>query len=810
MSLPSPSEQVAKIKEIIDSPFVVGEKAFVISKTWLKGWKDSIGFDGSEANGNKVGPINNNAIVQNDKLIESTNDYEVLNEKTFKLLYKWYGGGPFVSVPIYENDQGLAVPVTKLFNLKINYKNEHKNFEANPWMKVKDFHIELRKLFNVPENEETCVREYLNKQVRNYFHDDDFLEKYHLVNRMDILLDYKEENGKWNSDHLKTPTAAPIADQKASPTKGKNMVIAHNEHQTNIGVVGFYNLGNTCFFNSGIQCLIHTRPLVKYMLSDDWEADLNLDNPIGMKGRIAKAFVKLVHDYWSGKLTKISPNELKHVIGEYAPRFKGWGQQDSHELVLTALDGIHEDLNRCKKKKYVEGIEGNGTNDEEIAMKSWNIYKQRNDSIIVDLFHGQLRSRLICPKCHSTVVLFDPYMSIPMPINPPHSTQLTAIYIPYDYNIPCQTIKLIIPSSSNSLTESITNEISNFLPNKKPFGLILALQIPDGLSYSLKGEIDRKIIYAFEVPDLGNKIYMPCLIQMKYKAIGRPFLIDITELPDKFDSKSEEFKQKIEDQLSVIWTPPKDIKLTDEQETLKKKLESYKYKGHKKFKAIIKKPYSYNNTKENFKALSKDNNNITSSFCFIEINTTHEEFTYEGLLFNHYDNKMKEEYNQKELVTLNQCFKYFSQPEVLDEKNQWHCSKCNEFVNAEKKFDIWSVPQILIIQLKRFYAAGNFYGMKKLNHYVDFPDEIDMRQYIIGPQKNDENLKYRLFAISNHMGGLGGGHYTAYAKVQDPESLSDEYAPWYNFNDSFVSTAQIESVHSSSAYLLFYERIDLK
>jgi ubiquitin carboxyl-terminal hydrolase 4/11/15 len=147
-------------------------------------------------------------------------------------------------------------------------------------------------------------------------------------------------------------------------------------------------------------------------------------------------------------------------------------------------------------------------------------------------------------------------------------------------------------------------------------------------------------------------------------------------------------------------------------------------------------------------------------------------------------------------VGLDDCFKNFSKLEILKDDNEWYCNRCKTHTKAKKKMEIYNVPNILILHLKRFNQNN------KITTLVDFPVEnLDLTSYV--KKTSEQASLYDLFAVCNHEGGLGGGHYFAYCK----NSIKKE---WYTFNDSTVTSMNETQIVTSAAYVLFYRKKDFQ
>ncbi|KAJ1024788.1 hypothetical protein NDA16_002828 [Ustilago loliicola] len=215
------------------------------------------------------------------------------------------------------------------------------------------------------------------------------------------------------------------------------------------GLRGLNNLGNTCFMNSALQCLSNTYELQQYFVSGAYKEELNTDNPLGMGGAIADAFGNLITNIWNGQGGSFWPREFKFALSRFAPQFSGYAQHDSQELLAFLLDGLHEDLNRILKKPYIEAPDWEGGDEKDLvafAKRQWDIYKARNDSVIVDLFQGQYRSTLVCPECNKISIKFDPFMYLTLPIPNKKMWRGQVYFVPQDPSKPMQRFQVQLPA----------------------------------------------------------------------------------------------------------------------------------------------------------------------------------------------------------------------------------------------------------------------------------------------------------------------------------------------------------------------------
>lgn len=155
--------------------------------------------------------------------------------------------------------------------------------------------------------------------------------------------------------------------------------------------------------------------------------------------------------------------------------------------------------------------------------------------------------------------------------------------------------------------------------------------------------------------------------------------------------------------------------------------------------------------------------------------------------------------NNTNSCLLTDCIDNYFNVSYIDD---WTCEKCSKR-GCTKKLNIWTLPNYLIIQLKRFDNNGN-----KLTNFVDFSiDQLDLTKYICPLKSDPNNYIYSLYAINYHVGNIQTGHYWSSVK-----NLNNN---WYIFNDGNISRYSSNGdlktqLVTSDAYILFYYRKFIK
>ncbi|CAG8597425.1 7495_t:CDS:10 [Ambispora leptoticha] len=159
-------------------------------------------------------------------------------------------------------------------------------------------------------------------------------------------------------------------------------------------------------------------------------------------------------------------------------------------------------------------------------------------------------------------------------------------------------------------------------------------------------------------------------------------------------------------------------------------------------------------------------------------------------------------------LRLQDCLASFCAIENLTGSNRYECERCKKLNDCQKTLRIKRLPESLCIQLKRFRRD---YFSSKITTHVQFPmEDLEMRPYCkdknanadMHESQNDDSMevtKYDLYALVHHRGGLGGGHYIAYAKNPIDNN-------WYEFDDTYVTKKTPLEISRTEAYILFYRK----
>ena len=244
---------------------------------------------------------------------------------------------------------------------------------------------------------------------------------------------------------------------------------------SNHGICGSINLGNTCFMNSSIACLSNCTELTTFFLTKEFRKFKNTSNKNGLNGKLAEEWYSLLKDYWKTNKTHGNPKNIKNLVAKKDKKFEGYEQQDANEFIVIFLEILSEDLNLVKKKEYYEMEEQQKEEDDiQCAARFWEFHYSRNNSIIMDLFCGINKSTITCPVCKFKSITYIPFTSLSLLI--PNNKKLRKIqylkfsqvdisiwYIPL-FSI-AKTYRINIRINKNSTYKDIINKIKEKIEN---------------------------------------------------------------------------------------------------------------------------------------------------------------------------------------------------------------------------------------------------------------------------------------------------------------------------------------------------------
>lgn len=499
------------------------------------------------------------------------------------------------------------------------------------------------------------------------------------------------------------------------------------------------------------------------------------------------------------------------------------------------LDYIGEDLNKVSVKPYCELDEQrDGEDDFDAAQRFWEMHLARNNSIITDLFTGQFKSTIECPECKWVSKTYDPFNTLSLPI--PKLKSIIVYFLP-KYGMR-KTIKFNLRILPNSLFGDLSHIIKTSHDLEADFEqlrfMIISDQVMTKLALpkdnilnredshifccdtdsTLEGELVNLPIY-FSTNEgrnsyprmismtktMGSSYFKKILFFYARKFINLP--IDQTEYEDEAKLFNTQFIKTSDDLIKICSVEYEKIFNSKTEEQSKKITD---FINNLPYKLYLEKDNQRKCVFDNLSSEEKNKNEQQFINNIFELIKDKWDFVLSFDNSNPYfrSNELTTmnqctimESNQKEVeVSLINCLEYFQLTEQLGSGNEWYCKKCKKHQLAYKKMELFYLPRLLIIHLKRFTSSR--YHSDKIGTLVDFPiNDLDMSNFEVG--QIVDNLKYDLYAVSQHYGGCGGGHYTAICKNN---------GQWYNYNDSSVSRADGNSAVSSAAYVLFYRRKD--
>ncbi|XP_029014327.1 ubiquitin carboxyl-terminal hydrolase 43 isoform X2 [Betta splendens] len=623
------------------------------------------------------------------------------------------------------------------------------------------------------------------------------------------------------------------------------------------GVLGLKNHGNTCFMNAAVQCLSNTDLLAEYLGLERYKLDLRTGTDEARLGRgeVTAQLATLVRALWTLEYTPQLSVDFKNAVSKHGSQFRGNSQHDALEFLLWLLDRVHEDvdlapLNNNNNKTRAAGAGPSGADEAQPPDPARSQQPRVQHSFVQEHFQAQYKSSLTCPHCLKQSNTFDPFLCISLPI-PLRQTRPLCVTLVFSTKAQrYQRVGLAVPllGSVACLRRMVADE-----GKLSPDQVILTEVYSTGFQRSffdaedLTSVADSDVIYAFQAPLLYIRGGSARISGFHHSLPSSPYaagpegqrLASSGTLSSEFLNQGAPLKILLlvcnaagSGQQAVRFGPPflmredRSISWDQLQQSILSKLYYLMINGGPAQNARVlfnvrvvggSVFYSYLSPQD-VQPLHHPAVDRALKLCgsggppHVKLIVEWEHRIKDCLFGNIQEEVVKDaesvrilqqQHIQQYSCTLDECFQLYTKEEQLAPDDAWRCPHCRQLQQGVVKMSLWTLPDILILHLKRFRQVGE--RRNKLTTLVQFPlAALDMAPHMVNRShgaarpRPPESL-YDLYAVCDHHGGMHGGHYTASCR----NSVDGQ---WYSYDDSSVEPLPQADVCTRGAYILFYQR----
>ncbi|XP_078081601.1 ubiquitin carboxyl-terminal hydrolase 43a [Mustelus asterias] len=638
------------------------------------------------------------------------------------------------------------------------------------------------------------------------------------------------------------------------------------------GVLGLKNHGNTCFMNAVVQCLSNTELFAEYLGLEQYRSELqqlrangtlrSREPPSHCRPEVTEQLAALVRALWTLDYTPQLSVQFKNIVAKYGSQFRGNSQHDALEFLLWLLNRIHEDLNCSPNKKSKPSIKPSNGGGENSAGSHQSAQQVGIQSFVQELFQAQYRSSLTCPHCLKQSNTFDPFLCISLPIPLRQTRALTVTLVFQSKHQRYLRIGLAVPllGTVAALRKMVADE-GKITPDQ----IILAEVYANGFERSFSDEEDLNVIgegdsvYAFQAPLVRGSSAAPTRQSGRYQNMTAS---SFKAASDSFEAPPIESIQQgaagkvlllicnsagtgqqavrfgppflVREDRALSWDQLQHCILNKMCYLMRNETHSQNFGHLFRIRVVGGLTTNCYLSPQDIRPLCQPAVDRALRSCgpggppHIKLVLEWDQRAKDSLFGSIQEEVVQDgesvrtqqqAHQQAHSCTLAECFELYTKEEQLAPDDAWRCPHCKNLQQGMVKLNLWTLPDILIIHLKRFRQMGE--RRTKLSTLVKFPLlGLDMTPHVAkrtqsaknflshwSPWRrprtpsgsNHENYMYDLYAVCNHHGSMQGGHYTAYCR----NSVDGQ---WYDYDDSNAELTPEGEICTRGAYILFYQK----